>query len=259
MLRDKSPFLKRIKMNKELLTSQNCSIETFPFNIPAIKDIDLLIKQPILIISHDNGSDKSTLLKCIATHCGFNLNGGNQNHLYGISPELDEINKLVSCMRFEWNTKVYDGFFMRSDSFSNFTNFIDEQAKEYGEKKSYSYYGGKSLNKQSHGESFLSLFINRFDKKGIYILDEPEAALSPNKILEFMFLIKQLSDTGKAQFIIATHSPILMAYPDAQFVYIKNNEIKEMNYVETDHYIITKNFLDNPERYFHYLFDEDEQ
>lgn len=159
-------------------------------------------------------------------------------------------------MRLIWKIRVSDGFFMRADSFVQFTNYMDKQLEEFGGR---AFYGGKLLNEQSHGESFLSLFENRFKKRGIYILDEPEAALSPQRILSFMTVIKDLADTENAQFIISTHSPMLMALPDSQFIYITGNKMKEMDYKDTEHYRITKSFLDSPERYFKYLFDEQEK
>ena len=140
---------------------------------------------------------------------------------------------------------------MRAESFFNFATYIDELAQD--DPDILNAYGGKSLHQQSHGESFLSLFVNRFSQ-GIYILDEPEAALSPNRQLSFMAIIHQLVAANKAQFIIATHSPIILCYPNAVVLSIDDNEIKEIDYREAEHYRLTKEFLDNPERYFHHLF-----
>ena len=141
------------------------------------------------------------------------------------------------------------GFFFRAESFFNFASYIETVSDLRA-------YGGKSLHQQSHGESFLALFENRFEQ-GFYILDEPEAALSPQRQLTFMSIIHQLEQPGHAQFLIATHSPILMAYPGAKIICFDDNEMKEANYKDTEHYQLTKGFLDTPERYFRWLFDGD--
>lgn len=248
-----SPFLKNIK-RKDI---DYLSPTLYPYNVPIFKkkNLNIEIKKPILIISGDNGTGKSTLLESIACNCGFNINGGNKNHLY--EGQVNDVDGIIDYLVFSWKIKINDGFFMRADSFAHFANYIDQQSNDYGS-SAFSYYGGKSLNEQSHGESFLSLFQNRFTNQGIYILDEPEAALSPQRILSFMVIMKELADSGNAQFIISTHSPILMAMPDAQFLYISEDKINEMNYKDTEHYQVTKSFLDNPERMLKYLFENEE-
>jgi len=245
----KTPFLKEV-----FIENFDFDSNVYPFNIPFVKNNNLhfRINRPVIILVGDNGTGKSTILESIAKKCGFNTSSGSY-HLYDLDEEkmlLDKHLKLI------WDIKVSNGFFLRAESFTNFAKFIDEQAKEFGSFEVYKYYGGKSLNEQSHGESFLSLFASRFNQKGIYILDEPEAALSPTRILSLMSIIKNLTDKGNSQFIIATHSPILMAYPYAQLFYIDDDIIKETTYEKTEHYKISKDFLNNPERYFNYLFDD---
>lgn len=142
---------------------------------------------------------------------------------------------------------------MRAESFYNFADLIDELAKE--NPSAYDAYGGKSLHHQSHGESFLSLFNNQFDA-GIYILDEPEAALSPARILSFMSIINQLEKSERAQFLIATHSPMLLCYPKATIFNFDENGITKLHYAETEHYQLTRNFLENPDAYLRHLFSE---
>ena len=248
-----APFLREI-----YLQDLNFISDDFPFDLPFIKNNNFHIKihSPVTIIAGDNGSGKSTILKSIATSCGFNLNSGNKDHICDLNN--DKFTALNKHLKYLWNIRISNGFFLRSDNFIHFANFLDEQAKEHGPRV-FKYYGGKSLNEQSHGEAYLSLFSNRFSQKGIYILDEPEVALSPSKILSLMSIIKDLSNEGKSQFIIATHSPILMAYPFAQFFYIDDTGIKETTFDKAEHYIITKSFLDNPERYFKYLFDDENE
>jgi predicted ATPase len=196
----------------------------------------------------ENGSGKSTILEAIADECGFNLSGGSRNHSYTRHPTESN---LSSALRLSWFPKVTNGFFMRAESFFNFATYIDELAQE--DPSILNAYGGKSLHQQSHGESFLSLFVNRF-KKGIYILDEPEAALSPNRQLSFLVIIHELETSDKAQFIIATHSPILLCYPGAVVLSLDGGNIRKIDYKDAEHYRLTKEFLDNPERYFHHLF-----
>lgn len=144
-----------------------------------------------------------------------------------------------------------DGFFMRAESFYNFASYLDGVSD-------FRAYGGKSLHHQSHGESFLSLFQNRFEH-GLYILDEPEAALSPQRQLAFLRIIHDLETPRHAQFLIASHSPILLAYPDATLYQFEEDGIQEVAYRETDQYLVTKDFLDAPERMLRYLFAEEEE
>jgi predicted ATPase len=135
---------------------------------------------------------------------------------------------------------------MRAESFVNFASYIDQVS-------TLQRYGGRRLREQSHGESFLALFLNRFDR-GIYVLDEPEAALSPQRQLAFLKVIHDLEVTGQAQFLIATHSPILLAYPRATLLSLDGGPIHEVAYADTAHFKLTKAFLDSPERFFKHLF-----
>ena len=136
---------------------------------------------------------------------------------------------------------------MRAESFYNFATYIEQVSDLRA-------YGGKSLHEQSHGESFLSLFANRFEQ-GLYILDEPEAALSPQRQLSFLKIIHDLEVPGHAQFLIATHSPIILSYPGAVLFSLDGESIREIAYRESDHYRVTRDFLNAPERYFKHLFD----
>jgi predicted ATPase len=135
---------------------------------------------------------------------------------------------------------------MRAESFYNFATYIEQVSDLRA-------YGGKSLHAQSHGESFLSLFANRFEQ-GIYILDEPEAALSPQRQLSFLRIIHELERPAHAQFLISTHSPILLGYPGAVLFSLDGDSIREIAYRETEHYLVTRDFLNSPERYFKHLF-----
>jgi len=224
----------------------------FPFDLPIFKNgLDLKLKTNVTFFVGENGTGKSTLMESIADKCDFNLSGGNRNHNYDFHKTETSLSEYLTL---SWRIKVNQGFFMRAESFFNFATYIDEVAER--DARVLDAYGGKSLHKQSHGEAFLALFHNHFDK-GIYILDEPESALSPQRQLSLLSVIHNLEKTGKAQFIIATHSPILLSYPGATIFSLDNN-LEPIHYKDTEHYQITKNFLDNPESYFRHLFSNDD-
>lgn len=243
------PFLTKLKID-----TKGKDKNSFPFNIPVITNgVELDFTSNVSFFVGENGSGKSTIIEAIADICGFNLSGGSKNHNYDFHRTESS---LSSAMRLSWYpSRVSDGFFMRAESFFNFATYVDTLIED--EERLADAYGGKSLHKQSHGESFLSLFKNRF-RKGIYILDEPEAALSPSRQLSFISIIHELEISGKAQFIIATHSPILLSYPKATVFSLDDGKIKKVNYKDTEHFQLTKKFLDAPERYFHFLFNNNE-
>jgi len=222
---------------------------TYPFTIPVIRNFsEVELGSNVTFFVGENGSGKSTLLEAIADQAGFNTAGGSRNNLYEVEKSSSVFGEYL---QFSWMPKVNEGFFLRSETFYNFASHIDELQKIDG--RAYDAYGGRSLHESSHGESFLALFNNRFHK-GLYLLDEPEAALSPLRQLSLLKIIHDMESSGKAQFIIATHSPILMAYPNSQILDFDGDEIAEVEYEDTDHYNITKDFLNAPERYFGELF-----
>ncbi|WP_419955878.1 AAA family ATPase [Neobacillus niacini] len=240
-------FLKKVTILKEKIPTFNL----YPFSIPAIESLDeIKIERNVTFFVGENGSGKSTLLEAIADKCGFNTAGGGRNNSYDVYETDSELSQFI---RLSWMPKVTNGFFLRAESFYHFATHIDE-VDENGFKD----YGGKSLLQQSHGESFLSLFLNRFNGEAIYLLDEPEAALSPARQLTLLKIIHDLETRGDSQFIIATHSPILLGYPEADIYSFDNGGIFKINYEDTDHYSITKYFLENRKRFLHELFKEDE-
>ncbi|QKJ30028.1 AAA family ATPase [Mucilaginibacter mali] len=226
---------------------------TYLQHIPSLnKGLQLKLKSNVTFFVGENGSGKSTLLEAIAEQCGFNLRGGNRNHNINTGYRFEGYESaLARHLQLGWNPKrISNGFFMRAESFFNFASYLDELAAEDG--RALMGYGGRSLHEQSHGESFLSLFSNQFES-GIYILDEPEAALSPARILAFMSVIHELERSGRAQFLIATHSPILICYPNATILQFDENGVHETNYEDTEHFSFTKSFLNNPDLYLHHL------
>lgn len=219
----------------------------FPWVIPSLKGFCRLALHPCAtFLVGDNGSGKSTLLEAIAQTAGFPEEGGSRNFSHVTREYWSE---LGSAGKLIWGARrPKDGFFLRAESFYNVATRVDEIEKL--SPRPYRFYGGKSLHAQSHGEAFLSLAVNRWGGEGLYLLDEPEAALSPARQLALLriFHLHQGS-----QFVIATHSPILMAYPDARIYRLSDAGINPVAYEETDHYRVTRDFLNHRERYLEKL------
>lgn len=217
----------------ELVKNHNISKNKYPFNLKAIKNLKCLELHPnVTFIVGDNGTGKSTLLEAIAIAYGFNAEGGSKNSIFSTEDThsiLYDYIKIVKGFK-----KPRDGYFLRAESFYNVATHIDEI-------NGIKAYGGKSLHMQSHGESFMSLVMERMTGNGIYILDEPEAALSPTRQMALVSRIHQLVKMN-SQLIIATHSPIIMSYPNA-IIYNIEDGYNEINYEETEHYLVTKDFL----------------
>lgn len=224
--------------------------DRYPFNIPAIRSLDrMILKRNVTFLVGENGTGKSTLLEAVAYQCGFHTAGGGRNNQFDLA---SSDSSLGDAIRLSWMPKVNQGFFLRAESFYRFATHIDELAAE--DPAAYDYYGGKSLHAQSHGESFFSLFRNRFGQRGIYLLDEPEAALSPQRQIQFLGILHELQKT--AQFIIATHSPILMGYPFADIYQFDSESISTIGYKDTDHYQVTRRFLENRDFYLKALLED---
>ncbi len=221
-----------------------------PFDLPVLRrGLSLPFETPVTFFVGENGSGKSTLLEAIAWNTGFSDQGGDRGHVYG---ECADGRKLGGALRLAWRQKVAGGFFLRAETFFNFATYLEDRGSTFHA------YGGKSLHDQSHGEAFLALFHHRFED-GLYLLDEPEAALSPQRQLAFLAQIHELVAPKAAQFIIATHSPILLAFPGATIWSFDGGEIHRVRYEETDHYRLTKDFLDAPERFFRHLFHSEDE
>lgn len=228
----------------------------YPFSIPAIKSLDELAFDPkVTFLVGDNGSGKSTLIEAIAVAAKFNAEGGSRNFAFATRRSESELHKhmrLVRGIRYP-----RDGFFLRAESYFNVATEIEHLDSEPGGgEKLIDGFGGVSLHEQSHGESFLALAKHRFRGNGIYILDEPEAALSPQRQLSLLAIMHDLVENRASQFVIATHSPILMAYPGATIYLLGASGIERVAYEETEHYQLTRDFLNERERYFKHLFRE---
>lgn len=247
------PVLDRVKVQYNLLTDFN----KHPFCLPIIKNLqEIKFPTKVTFFVGENGSGKSTILEAIAEKAGFGSEGGSRNINFKTSDfdTYTAAEQLADCFTLSWNLKLTEGYFFRAESFFNVANHIDIIAKT--DFRAYLPYGGKSLHAQSHGESFLAFFQNRLNLGGFFIFDEPEAALSPQRQLALLAIINQLCATTNSQFIIATHSPILLAYPDATIYSCDSGTLKTISYKETDHYQISKRFLDDPELYLQRLFED---
>jgi len=228
------------------------SFDRYPFSLAAVWPLEKLVFHPaVTFFVGENGSGKSTLLEAIAVACGFNAEGGSRNFRFGTRDSHSELHRFLRVAK--GFPRPRDGFFLRAESFFNVATEIEKLDAEPGSGPPIGpSYGDRSLHEQSHGEAFMSLLVNRFHGEGLYLLDEPEAALSPSRQLSVITRIHDLV-REKSQFVIATHSPILMAYPDAYIYSFSAKGIERLEYQETEHYRITRDFLANPKRMLRFL------
>lgn len=230
----------------KLLRDEFPDTKQYPFGLGSLQSIEEIeLENPVTFFVGENGSGKSTLLEAIAYQCGFHTAGGSRNNFYDVDKSEASLGDYI---RLSWMPKLTNGFFLRAESFYQFASHIDETERTRPRPTRYKNYGGRSLHEQSHGESFLSLFSHRFEGRGIYLLDEPEAALSPMRQLAFLYVMQDLIAEG-AQFLIATHSPILMGLPGATILNFDASPLTEIRYEETEHYHITRRFLENPTKF----------
>ena len=225
-----------------LLRDRVASFDRYPFSLPAIRTFESVELHPrMTFLVGENGSGKSTLLEALAVSLGFNPEGGSRNFNFSTRAshsELHEYLRIAKGIR-----RPRDGFFLRAESWFNLGTEIEHlDAEPAPGPPIIDSYGGRSLHEQSHGESFMALLKKRFHGNGLYLLDEPEAALSPTRQIEalqrFHELVRQ-----ESQFVIATHSPILMAYPDALILQCTPGGIRPVRYEDTEHFRVTRDFL----------------
>jgi predicted ATPase len=211
----------------------------YPFNVPVLRHRSTLtFRTPIAFFVGENGSGKSTLLEAITRKCGIHLWDKPKRHVVHRNPYETTLSKFITVT---WANGSVPGSLFRAETFRDLADFLDDVALcDPGRMK---YHGGRILNTLSHGEGILTYFGGRYHIRGLYILDEPEAALSPSSQIKFLKLLKQLEAGGHAQFIIATHSPILLAYPGAQIFSFDSSYITEVGYEETTHYQLYKQFF----------------
>lgn len=247
------------KYISDILFDNKLDKNSYLNDLPVIKFLSkekqLSFSSNVTFFVGENGTGKSTLLEAIAVAYGFNAEGGSKNFTFSTNSTHSELYKHIRIGKRDF---ARDGFFLRAESLYNVATNIDDMDKAPSfDPLVIESYGGVSLHNQSHGESFLSIVQNRFFGNGLYILDEPEAALSPMRLLT---LLAEMSELVKknSQFIIATHSPILMAFPNAEILEFSENGIKSVNYQDTEHFRLTKRFLDNPKKMLHYLLNDND-
>lgn len=229
--------LKKISLNSDKYPTQSY----YPFNVRIFKETkSLTFQSSVTFFVGENGSGKSTLLRAICQRCGIHIWEDNERIRFQHNPFENELYKTIDV---EWTDGPMPGSFFGSQIFQNFAQILDEWAN--ADPKMLDYFGGKSLLVQSHGQSLMSYFKSRYQRKGIYFLDEPETALSPKSQLELLQVLKQMGDEGHAQFIIATHSPILLACPGAEIFSFDSIHIQRIKYEETDHYLVYRDFFLN--------------
>lgn len=243
------PFLKTLSIEPK----SSARLGEHPFDVPSIASMlsptaSLRFHRSVTFFVGDNGSGKSTLLEALAVHQGMNAEGGTKGMQF--SNRDDTVSPLHHHLRVRKSHHTPDdAFFLRAESFFNVATAIEE----YGTLK---WYGGRSMHDRSHGESFIDLLVQRFQPRGLYLLDEPEAALSVHGQLQFLVRLHDLVEQG-CQFVIATHSPLLMAYPDATIYEFADDEPTRVDWSSIDTVHITKDFLDDPEGFMAELLDDD--
>ena len=229
-----APYLRRIWLDPSRIGDR----AAYPFCLPFLQDdFDLNFDRSITIIAGENGTGKSTLLEGIAVLAGYDEAGGGKGYMpVDHSNAIEAMGgKLSSAFRASWLPKVTNGWFFRAESFFSVARYLDEVRSPYADFLSH-----------SHGEGFMRFFEERCQRQGIYIFDEPESALSPARQMEFLKLMRRMDQSGHCQIIMATHSPMLMAYPDARLLRLSKYGLEPVTVKETDHYKVMREFCDDP-------------
>ncbi|MEJ2663008.1 MAG: AAA family ATPase [Spirochaetia bacterium] len=233
--------LKKINLHTESFPTT----DHYPFNLDILrKTKNLSFTKPICFFVGENGSGKSTLLRALSTACGYYIWQGARRLPAHNNPYED---LLYRYLEVEWSDGRVPGSFFASELFKHFTRVLDEWARD--DPGLFEYFGGSSLAECSHGQSHMAFFRSRFQRKGLYLLDEPENALSPRHQIELLRLLRATAAAGHAQFIIASHSPILLSLPEAEILTFNTVPAAEISYEETDYFTVYKDFFDNRENY----------
>ena len=217
----------------------------YPFNQPILRDTtQISFTSPVTFFVGENGTGKTTLLEAITRKCGIHIWRGAERGRYEVNPYDDQLYRYITV---EWENGMVPGSFFGSDTFRYFTHSLDEWASV--DSRILKYFGGESLVTKSHGQSIMAYFRSRYQIVGLYILDEPETALSPKSQLWLVRILREMGNAGHAQFIVATHSPILLACPEAHILSFDTVPIRRVLYRDTDYYRLYKKFMDNPDKY----------
>lgn len=234
-------YLKKVDIHAEKFPVLDC----YPFNLKIFQNTEAItFNNTITMFIGENGTGKSTLLKALAYKCGIHIWQSEFNLRCEQNPYEEDLYKAI---RVQWENGAVMGSFFGSQIFSHFAKNLEEWAMN--DSKMLNYFGGKSLITQSHGQSLMSYFKSRYNIKGLYFLDEPETALSPSSLVDLLNLLIKINKQGHAQFIIATHSPFLMALPDSQIFTFDNTTIEPIQYKDTEYYKLYKDFMNNPDKF----------
>jgi len=233
--------LKQIRLLPEVYPTR----DHYPFNHNIFRQTEnIKFNSPVTFFLGENGTGKSTLLEAISLKCGIHIWRDVEKTRYEYNPYEKDLYKFMAI---EWTNGIVPGSFFASDIFTHFVHSLDEWAAS--DPGMFNYFGGESLVTQSHGQSLMAFFRSRYQIKGLYLLDEPETALSPKSQLAFVRLLMEMAEAGHAQFIIATHSPILLACPGATLLSFDNSPVEQVEYEQTDYYQIYKAFMQNPSKF----------
>ncbi|ATQ42312.1 AAA family ATPase [Caulobacter mirabilis] len=233
----------------EFVRGEGWDDDAYPFNLPVVRRTDSLAFHPrVTFLVGENGSGKSTLIEALAVAWGFNAEGGSRDHRFATHDSHSVLHQHIRPVRNSRDPRPHDGFFLRAESFFNVATYLEQTGGTR--------YGPRSLHQQSHGEAFFSLFENRLAGDGLYIMDEPEAALSPSRQLSFLAKLHELV-LARSQLIIATHSPIILGYPDAWIYQASEHGLERVAYEDTEHYQITRGFLNRRQTYLDILMEPD--
>lgn len=241
------PYLVRVHMKEHAVES-----EAYPFSLPIVRGLDIEFTSPVTFFVGENGTGKSTVIEAIAALSRLPVSGGGRNELSG-NHGPDRFSPLAAALRPSFRERPSDAYFLRAEFQAHFASLLDERKVDpdfWGDP--YARYGGRSLHTRSHGEAFLAILQNRI-RSGLLLFDEPESALSPQRQLALLAQMSTLVGTGRSQFIIATHSPILLTFPGAQILAFDDNAIQQVSLEETSHFQITKGILQNPAVYWKHL------
>jgi predicted ATPase len=240
-------MLKKISLIRDRVTDW----EIYPFSVAAIRSFEELeFRSRICFFAGENGTGKSTLLEAIAAHYGFGREGGTRSFANSSTDSNRSVDPLVQALRLSFDRRTGSGYFLRAETFFNAASHIDEIGVTQ-------FYGGRSLHTRSHGETFFKLLDMKFRRDGLFLLDEPEAALSPQRQLAFLVLLHDTLRTCKdAQFIISTHSPVLLGFPGAQIISFDDQKLHELEYEQTAPMQIVRRFLNDRSRFLAELFQE---
>jgi len=233
-----APYLKRVWLEPSRITDR----EAYPFCLPLLRDdFELSFDRAITIIVGENGTGKSTLLEGIAVLAGYDEAGGGKEYMPVDHSNAVEVmgGRLSSALRASWLPKITNGWFFRAESFFSVARYVDQAALDVGDIP-------PNFLSHSHGEGFLRFFEERCQRQGIFIFDEPESALSPARQIEFLKLMRRMENIGHCQIIMATHSPVLMAYPGARLLRLTKYGLEPVNVKDTDHYKVMREFCDDP-------------